>query len=70
MQAVHSSRDKLLLDGDETCKNDSRNEDKVFALKNIPEDSSFEDSYGKGGDEGIDEGDDIDDKHYAAVLEG
>ena len=70
MQTVHSSRNKILLNGDETCKDDSGNEDKVFALENMPEDSSFWDNYGEGGNERMDEGDDIDDKHYAAVPEG
>ena len=69
MQTVHSSRNRILLNGDETCKDDSGNEDKVFALENMPEDSSFWDNYGEGRNERMDEGDDIDDKHYAAVPE-
>lgn len=65
MRVVHSSRDKILLDGDEV-EDDSGDEDEVFALKGMPEDSPSEDEYDE--DDGMDEDDDIDDVHYAAAA--
>ena len=66
VHAVHSSRDKILLDGDELGGDDSGDEDEVFALKGMPEDSPSEDEYEE--DDGMDEDDDIDDAHYAAAA--
>ena len=49
-RVVHTSRDKILLEGDESGDDEDGDEDEVFALKGMPEDNSSEDE--EDGDDG------------------
>jgi U3 small nucleolar RNA-associated protein 3 len=51
---VHASKDRILLEGDETGADDDGDEEEVFALKGIPSSESDEDEedvYEEGGDD-------------------
>ena len=62
---VHTSRDKILLEGDESEDDEDGDEDEVFALKGMPEDDSSEDEQ---DEHAMDSDEDIDDVHYAAAA--
>ena len=64
---VHASRDKILLEGDDGGGSDDGDEDEVFALKGLPEDSDS-DSGEEGAGQGDDDDGDIDNVHYAAAA--
>ncbi|KAI0769873.1 Sas10 C-terminal domain-containing protein [Fomes fomentarius] len=60
----HASRDKILLEGNDEGSDDG-DEDEVFALKGMPQDSESDDD--DDDEQGGDEEDDIHDLHYAAA---
>ena len=64
-RVVHTSRDKILLEGDESGDDEDGDEDEVFALKGMPEDDSSEDEQ---DEHAMDSDEDIDDVHYAAAA--
>ncbi|TBU45012.1 Sas10 C-terminal domain-containing protein [Dichomitus squalens] len=65
----HASRDKILLEGDDHGGDEDGDEDEVFALKGMPQDSPSEDEEDADQDgDGMDEDDHIDDVHYAAAA--
>ena len=41
LPTVHASRDQILLDGEDAQSDDEGEEEEVFALKGIPDDSSL-----------------------------
>ncbi|KAI0357424.1 hypothetical protein OH77DRAFT_1422279 [Trametes cingulata] len=65
----HASRDKILLEGDDDGGSDDGDEDEVFALKGMDEDESSDGDADDqcGAAQYEEDGDDIDEVHYAAA---